>query len=310
MPSYAFFHNEFVPLAEAKIGVMTHALHYGTAIFEGIRGNWNSEKQQTYIFRLKEHYERLLRGCKVLHIDLPYSLDDMCRITVELVEKCAFQEDIYIRPLAYKSSQSLGVRLHGLENDFLAFIIPWGPYLDVDKAKCVVSAWRRPDDNVIPPQVKISGMYVSGAFAKTEAIQDNFDEAILLAPDGHVSEGSGENLFLVIDGKLVTPATYSNILLGITRNTVIELAREELGIETEERLVDRSELYTAQECFLTGTAAHITPVAEIDHRKIDKGEIGEVTQKLQQIYFDAIRGNNPKYMHWCTPAYKKSPVVK
>ncbi|MBM2824363.1 MAG: ilvE [Dehalococcoidales bacterium] len=310
MPSYAFFHNEFVPLAEAKIGVMTHALHYGTAIFEGIRGNWNSQKKQTYIFRLKEHYERLLNGCRVLRIDLPYSLDELCRITVELVEKCAFKEDIYIRPLAYKSSQSLGVRLHGLEDDFLAFIIPWGPYLDVDKAKCVVSSWRRPDDNVIPPQVKISGMYVSGAFAKTEAIEDNFDEAILLAPDGHVSEGSGENLFLVIDGKLVTPATYSNILLGITRNTVIELARKELGIETIERLVDRSELYTAKECFLTGTAAHITPVAEIDHRKIDKGEIGEITHKLQQIYFDVIRGNNPKYLHWCTPAYKKSRAAK
>jgi len=310
MPSYAFFHNEFVPLSEAKIGVMTHALHYGTALFEGIRGNWNSQQKQIYLFRLKEHYERLHNGCRVLKINLPYTIDELCRITVELVERCGFQEDIYIRPLAYKSSESLGVRLHDLDSDFLVFAIPWGRYLDVDEARCVVSSWRRPDDNVIPPQVKITGIYVNNALAKTEAVENGFDEAIMLSPDGHISEGTGENIFLVIDGKLVTPASYSSILMGITRNTVIELARKELGIETVERLIDRSELYTAQECFLTGTAAHITPVAEIDRREIADGEIGEITRKLQKIYFDVIRGKNPKYLGWCTPAYKKSPVAK
>lgn len=307
MPSYAFFHNEFVPLSEAKIGIMTHALHYGTALFEGIRGNWNSEQQQIYIFRMREHYERLFSGCRVVKIDLPYTIDKLCQVTVELVEMCAFKEDIYIRPLAYKSSESLGVRLHDLDSDFLVFVIPWGRYLDVDKARCAFSSWRRPDDNVIPPQVKITGMYVNNAFAKTEAVENGFDEAIMLAPDGHISEGTGENIFLVIDGKLVTPSSHSNILVGITRNTVIELAQKELGIETVERQIDRSEVYTAQECFLTGTAAHITPVAEIDHRKIADGEIGEITKKLQQIYSDVIHGNNPKYLGWCTPAYKKSP---
>lgn len=310
MPSYAYFHNEFVPLSEAKIGVMTHSLHYGTAVFEGIRGNWNAAQQQIYIFRMKEHYERLFNGCRAMKIDLPYTIDELSRITVELVAMCGFQEDIYVRPLAYTSSESLGVRLHDLDNDFLMFVIPWGPYLDVDKARCHVSTWRRPDDNVIPPQVKVAGIYVNNALAKTEAVSNNFDEAIMLSPDGHVSEGSGENIFLVIDGKLVTPASYSNILVGITRDTVIELARNELGLETVERLIDRSELYTSQECFLTGTAAHITPVAEIDHRKVGDGEIGKVTKKLQQIYFDVIRGNNPKYLSWCTPAYEKSPVAE
>jgi len=310
MPSYAFFHNEFVPLSEAKIGVMTHALHYGTGLFEGIRGNWNSEHQQIYIFRLKEHYERLFNGCRVLKIELPYTMDELCRITVELVGKCGFEEDIYIRPLAYKSSESLGVRLHDLESDFLVFAIPWGRYLDVDKARCVVSSWRRSDDNVTPPQAKITGNYVNNALAKTEAVENDFDEAIMLSPDGHVSEGSGENIFLVRDGKLVTPPIYNNILMGITRNTVIELARNEFGMETMERPIVRSELYTAQECFLTGTAAHITPIGEIDHRDIGSGEIGEITKKLQKIYSDIIRGNNPKYLHWCTPAYKKSPVVE
>ncbi|MDP3879711.1 MAG: branched-chain amino acid transaminase [Dehalococcoidales bacterium] len=310
MPSYAFFHNEFVPLSEAKIGVMTHALHYGTALFEGIRGNWNSEQEQIYIFRIQEHYERLLNGCRVLKIDIPYTIEELSRITVELVEKCGFREDIYIRPLAYKSSEALGVRLHDLENDFLVFAIPWGRYLDVDKARCGISSWRRPDDNVIPPQVKITGIYVNNAFAKTEAIENGFDEAIMLSPNGYISEGTGENIFLVIDGKLVTPASYNSILIGITRNTVLELARNELGLETAERQVDRSELYTAQECFLTGTAAHITPVCEMDHRRIGNGEIGEITRKLQQLYSDVIRGRNPKYLAWCTPAYKKSPITE
>ena len=304
MPSYAFLHNEFVPLAEAKIRIMTHALHYGTALFEGIRGNWNNKQKQIYIFRLREHYERMFNGCRVLKIDLPYTIDDLCRITVELVEKCGFQEDIYIRPLAYKSSESLGVRLHDLESDFLLFAIPWGRYLDVDKARCAVASWRRPDDNVNPPQVKSTGIYINNALAKTEAVENGFDEAIMLTPDGHVSEGTGENIFLVIDGKLVTPASSNNILVGITRGTVIQLAQNELDVETIERNVDRSELYTADECFLTGTAAHITPVAEIDRRKIADGEIGEITGKLQKIYSDVIRGDNSKYLSWCTPAYR------
>jgi len=305
MPSYAFFHNQFVPLSQAKIGVMTHCLHYGAAIFEGIRGNWNSEQKQTYLFRLKEHYERLYKGCQILKISLPYTIDELCKVTVELVARCGFEEDLYIRPLAYKSSESLGVRLHDLEDDFLAFVIPWGPYLDVDKARCAVSSWRRPDDNVIPPQAKITGLYINNALAKTEAILNGFDEAIMLTPNGYVSEGSGENIFLVIDGKLVSPASYSNILIGITRDTVINLAQNELGIETIERAIDRSELYTAEECFLTGTAAHITPVAEVDHYTIGNGEIGEITGRLQKIYFEVIRGNNPKYLDWCTPVSQK-----
>jgi len=305
MPSYAYFRKQFVLLSEAKIGIMTHSLHYGTAIFEGIRGNWNSEQEQIYLFRLKEHYQRLHNGCRILKINLPYTVDELCQITVELVTRCGFQEDIYIRPLAYKSSESLGVRLHNLEDDFLVFAIPWGPYLDIDKARCGISSWRRPDDNVIPPQAKITGLYINNALAKAEATENGFDEAIMLAPDGHVSEGTGENIFLVINGSLVTPAGYNNVLMGITRDTVIKLAQNELGIETIERQVDRSELYIAEECFFTGTAAHVIPVTEIDHRKIGDGEIGEITRKLQELYFRVIRGNSPKYLDWCTPVYIK-----
>jgi len=305
MPSYAYFQKQLIPLEEAKIGIMTHAFHYGTAIFEGIRGNWNDEQQQTYIFRLQEHFERLEKGCRVLKINLPHSVNEMCRLSVELVAKCGFQEDAYIRPVAYTSSEALGVRLHDLEHDFFMFVIPWGPYLDVDKARCCVSSWHRPDDNVIPPQIKANGLYINNALAKTDAQSSGYDEAIMLSPDGHISEGSGENIFLIIDGKLVTPAVNNNILLGITRNTVIELAEKELGIDTVCRSIDRSELYTADECFFTGTAAHVTPIAEIDNRKIGNGEIGEITARLQDIYVRVIKGDHPKYMHWCTPVYDK-----
>ena len=302
MSSYAYFHKQFVPLSEAKIGIMTHALHYGTAVFEGIRGNWNSEQQQIYLFRLREHYARLHNGCQVLKINLPYTIDELCQITIELIRKCGFQEDIYIRPLAYKSSEALGVRLHDLEDDFLILAIPWGRYLDVDKAKCGVSSWRCLKE---VPRAKLTGLYINNALAKTEAIENGFDEAIMLTLDGYVAEGSGENIFLVMNGRLATPASYNSILMGITRDTTIKLAKNELGIETVERPIERSELYNADECFLTGTAANITPVAEIDRRKIGNGGIGDITRKLQQLYSEVIRGNNPKYLNWCTEVYQK-----
>jgi branched-chain amino acid aminotransferase len=305
MPEYAFFQGQIIPLNEAKIGIMTHAFHYGTAIFEGIRANWNAERKQTYIYRMKEHYERLANGCRVLKIKLPYAMDEICAKTVELVAKCNIHEDVYIRPVAYTSSQALGVRLHDLEHDFFVFAFAWGRYLDVDKARCCISSWHRPEDNVIPPQIKACGLYINNALAKTEAVSNGYDEAIMLSPDGHISEGSGENLFIVKDGKLITPATTNNILMGITRNSVIELAEKELGIQTIHRSIDRGELYTADECFLTGTAAHVTPVYEIDQRLIADGEIGPITAKIQDVYAKVIRGNHPKYMHWCTPVYKK-----
>ena len=304
MPYFAYFNKQFVPLEEAKLGVMTNALHYGTAIFEGIRGNWNGDQKQMYIFRLKEHFERMHNGCRVLKMKPPHSVDELCQITAKLVAMCRFEEDVYIRPMTYKSSQSLGVRLHDLESDFLALVIPWGPYLDMESAKCNISSWRRPDYNVIPPSAKLTGLYVNNALAKTEAIEKGFDEAIMLTPDGHISEGTGENIFLVIDGKLVTPASDNQILLGITRDTVIKLAKDELGIETIERPVELDELFSAQECFLTGTAAHLSPVGEVDHRPIGNGEVGEITKKLKKLYFEIIRGNNAKYLDWCTPVYK------
>jgi len=303
---YAYFQKQFVPLAEAKIGIMTHAFLYGTAVFEGIRGNWNDKEQQIYLFRVKEHYARLRKSCRIVRIDLPYSDEELQSITTRLVEMCGYGEDVYVRPIAYKSGEVVGVRLHDLEDDFLIFVVPFGPYLDIDKgARCCTSSWRRVEDTSIPARAKINGIYVNSALAKTEAQLNGFDEAIMLDERGHVSEGSGENIFIVDGERLITPPPSSNILVGITRDTVITLARQELGMETVERDIDRSELYAAEECFMTGTAAHVTPVVEMDHRPIGSGKMGPVAERLVRLYFDVITGRNPKYVSWCTPCYSK-----
>jgi len=304
MPPYAFFHKQFMPLKEAKVGILTHALHYGTGCFEGIRGNWNPEEKQLFIFRAKEHYERLQQSCRILRVKLPYSIDKLCDLTMKLVEKSGYREDVYIRPLASKSAERIGVRLHDVEDDFLIIVTTLPAYLDMEKGvRCCISSWRRVDDTMIPARAKITGIYVNSALAKSEAIERGFDEAILLTQDGHVSEGSGENVFVVINGKLITPPSSDNILMGITRDTVIQLASKELGLETIERSLDRSELYIAEEAFFTGTAAHVTPIIEIDERPIGNGKIGKVTKKLQRLYANVIQCKDPKFQNWCTPVY-------
>jgi len=241
-----------------------------------------------------------------MRIDFPYDDEELYSITTKIVEMSGYREDVYLRPLAYKSSEVLGVRLHDLEDDFLIFIAPFGPYLDIEKgARCCTSSWRRVEDTSIPARAKITGIYANSALAKTEAQLNGYDEAIMLDERGHVSEGSGENIFMVTDGKIYTPPPSSNILIGITRETAITLAQDELGLEVVERDIDRSELYTADECFMTGTAAHITPVVELDQRPIGTGTMGPVAEQLVKLYFDVITGRNAKYAHWCTPCYSK-----
>ncbi|MBI4294732.1 MAG: branched-chain amino acid transaminase [Chloroflexi bacterium] len=312
MPPYAYFEKQFIPLAEARIGILTHALHYGTACFEGIRGNWNPADEQIYLFRCPEHYQRLAASSRVLKIKLPYTVDELCKLTVELVARSGFREDVYVRPVAYKSTEMIGVRLHDVGDDFFVLVTSLGPYLEgVDRGiRCCISSWRRVNDNMIPARAKVTGLYVNSALAKSEAIENGFAEAILLNQDGYVSEGSGENIFIVSKGRLITPPGSDNILMGITRDTVITLAREELGIDTIERSMNRSELYMADECFLTGTAAHITPVVEIDRRTIGPGSVGPITSQLQRLYFDVIGGRTPKYSRWCLPAYSQGAKVK
>jgi len=307
MPTpYAYFQKQFVPLAEAKIGIMTHAFLYGTATFEGIRGNWNEDVRQIYLFRLEDHFRRIHKSCRILKIDLPYSVEELADLTVKLVGMCDYAEDVYIRPIAYKSSEVVGVRMHDLDDDFLVFVCPFGPYLDIEKGiRCMTSSWRRVEDVGIPARAKVNGLYVNSALAKTEAQENGFDEAIMLDMNGHVSEGSGENIFVVSDGRLCTPPSSDNILMGITRETVIRLAADELGIETVERSIDRSELYVVDECFMTGTAAHVSAVVDVDRRPIGDGGVGPVTARLQKLYFDVVRGKNSKYAHWCRAASPK-----
>ena len=299
----AYFNREFIPASEAKVGVMTHALHYGTGVFEGIRGNWNDEEGVICIFRPREHFARLLDSCKIMRMTLPWDADELVRICVELVERSGFNEDLYIRPLAFKSTERVAnLKLHELDDGFVMLAVPLGQYIDTQVARCIVSSWRRVDESMVPPRVKISGMYVNGILAKTDAVLAGYDEAILLNQDGTVSEGTGENLFVVRDGVLATPPISDNVLPGITRECVIQMARNELGIETQVRSVRRGELYLADEVFLTGTAAHLTPVGEIDNRSIGSGGVGPVARALQDSYFEAIRGRNPKYRHWCVTA--------
>lgn len=300
---YAYFEGNVIPLEQAKIGIMTHAFNYGTAVFEGIRGNWNEDDQTVYLFRVREHIERLANSCKILQLDLHESIDRLCELTLEIAERSGFEEDVYLRPLVYKSSEQVGVRLHNLESSTLIFITPFGPYLDIEKgARCHTSTWRRVDDTGIPPRAKVTGIYVNSALAKTEAQLSGFDEAIMLNADGHVSEGSGENIFIIRNGKIITPSPADNILEGITADTVVELAKAEFGIETVQRQIDRSEMYIADEIFMTGTAAHLTPVVEVDRRPVGDGTPGPITKQLSELFFDVIRGKNEKYKHWCTPA--------
>ena len=298
----AYFRGEIVPIAEAKISIMTHALHYGTSVFEGVRGNWNEEKQTLFVFRLREHYERMLQGCRLMMLDIPYGVDELCDITSTLLQTCGYTEDVYIRPIAYKSEELVAnLMLQRLSSDFALIVVPFGSYIETEGAiHCCTSSWRRLEDTNIPPRVKVSGGYVNMILAKTEATLAGFDEAILLNQDSTVSEGAGESLFLVADGAIHTPMLGDNNLTGITRDSVFQLAKNELGIEIVERHIFRSELYLADEVFLTGTAAHITPVGQLDHRVIGTGEIGPITQSLGEVYASTVKGNAPRYMHWCT----------
>lgn len=304
MPRHAFFRGRMVPIEEAKVSIMTHGFNYGTGCFEGIRGYWNAEDQQLYIFRISEHFERLHRSCKILRIQLPHSAAELGEITLELLRLDGYKQDVYIRPLAYKADELIGVRLHDLTDEFSMFALPFGRYLENEEgAHVCISAWRRVDDNATPARAKITGAYINSALAKTDAVLSGFDEALVLTQTGHISEGSAENFFIVRNGHLVTPPVTSNILEGITRETIIELAREEMGLETVQRSVDRSEVYICQEAFLCGTGVQLAAVTRVEHRPIGTGTIGPVVTQLRELYFDVVRGKNPKYRHWCTPVY-------
>ena len=306
LPKHAYFKGKIVPYSKAKVGVLTHALNYGTAAFAGVRAYWNEQEKQLYIFRAYDHYRRFLNSAKLLCMQLDHTPETLTQLTVDLLRLDGYQQDIYIRPLAYKSDEIIGVKLHGLHEEISICAIPFDKYLDDDtNAHVTISSWRRVDDNIIPARGKISGAYANSAFIKTDAVRAGFDEALVLTQEGHISEGSAMNFFMMRDGLLITPPITENILEGITRRSIIELARQELNLSVVERPVDRTEVYLCDELFLTGTAAQVTAVTRVDFRPVGDGKMGPVTAKVYQLFQDVLRGKVSKYSHWLTPVYDK-----
>lgn len=307
LPRNAYFRGEFIPYEQAKIGVLTHALNYGTAVFGGMRGYWNPDEEQMYVFRPYEHFQRFLNSAKLMAMELDYMPDGLTDLTVQLLRLDGYERDVYIRPLAYKGDEIIGVKLHDLHDELSIVAIPFDRYVTNDtNAHVTFSSWRRVDDNAIPARGKISGAYANSAFIKTDAVRSGFDEALVLNQDGHVSEGSAMNIFMLRNGKIVTPPVTDNILEGITRRTAIELLQSELGIQIVERSIDRTEIYLCDEFFMTGTAAQITAVTMVDHRPIGNGKMGPVSAQLRRVFDDAVRGRLPKYRHWNVPVYEKA----
>jgi branched-chain amino acid aminotransferase len=296
--------GKFSRYDDAKVGLLTHGLQYGTGCFEGVRGFWNANEEQLYLLELEAHYERLEQSARILLMELPHTTAELCDITVDLVNRNGFRGDVYLRPFAYKANEDIGVRLHDVRDAFGIVAIPFDRYFDTARGlRCTVSSWRRIDDTMAPARGKITGVYVNSALAKSDAILHGFDEAIMLTADGHVSEGSAENLFMVRRGVLYTPDPSQNILEGVTRRAIMTLAREELGIEVVERAIDRSELIVADEVFITGSAAGVQWIESIDHRPIGDGQRGPIAAKLIDLYDRAVRGGVSKYRHWLTRAY-------
>ena len=304
MTEFYFMNGEYVEAPKAVIPVRTHAFLYGTAVFEGIRAYWNEEEKQLYAFRVPEHYERLQRSAKVMYMESPYTTEEYCEITKKLLAKNGYKEDCYMRPNLYKSAQKVGPGLYDNPDSFMIIVNKMGDYIDTSKGLNVcVSSWRRNSDNAIPPRAKVAGAYANAALIKTDAHNAGFDDAIVLDEAGQVTEGSAMNLFLVQNGKLVTTMKSDNILVGVTRNTIMELAKDVLGLEVEERAVDRTEIYISDEAFYCGTGAQVSPIVTVDGRKLGDGNVGPISKELQKLYFDVVKGKVPKYKHWCMPIY-------
>jgi len=298
----AYFDGNYVPIGDANISILTHAFNYGTGLFEGIRGYWSEDEGRVLIFRLREHIDRLWRNARILCMEIDESPKDLERICVELVKRSGFEEGVYIRPILYKSEHALGPKVKGIESRFCCWVIKLGDYVEIEAGLDVcVSSWRRLSDNAIPARAKTTGSYINSALARTEADLAGFDEAIVLREDGTVSEGSAMNVFIVKDNTLITTPENADILVGITRNTVMELARNDLGLTVVERPIARTELYVADEAFFTGTGAQVAPVRSVDRRLIADGKPGPVSRKLQDLYFEVVRGKVKRYREWCTP---------
>ncbi len=297
---YAFFEGDFVPSDQAKVNIATHALQYGTGCFGGIRGYIDRDGTTINIFRLRDHAQRLLQSGRLLRANLPYNADDIAGIVTDLIRKNAPRRNVYIRPFIYKAELALTPRLAGLRDDLAIYMIELDDYLDLSApVRLMVSSWQRIEDNIIPSRGKVTGAYINSSFAKDQASDAGYDDAIMLNRDGKIAEASGANIFIVRHGTLITPPVTEDILEGITRRSLVEFARD-AGIPVSERSIDRSELYIADEAFLCGTGVQIAAIGSIDGRPIGDGKLGPVTSQLQSIYFSLVRGDDSPYRHYLT----------
>jgi branched-chain amino acid aminotransferase len=300
-----WMNGEFVDWADAKVHVGTHGLHYGTGVFEGIR--CYETPRGPAVFRLRDHLERLDSSARLLHMDLGYSVEELRSVSLELIGRNGLPE-CYLRPIAFYGYGELGVSTAGNPVDVVIMSWPWGTYLGEEGVKngirVKVSSWKRVGPNTIPHAAKATGIYLNSMLAVSEANRAGYDEAILLTDDGFVADGSGENVFIVKDGTIVTPPLATSILPGITRETVIEIAQE-LGHSVEERNLIRTDLYLADEIFMTGTAAEVTPIRSVDDHEV--GAPGEITLKLQKAYLDTVRGGGERWSHWLDYAPMPAP---
>jgi len=298
---YIWFNGDFIKWDEAKVHIMTHCLHYGTGVFEGLRGY--GTESNLYVFRLNEHLERLFYSAKVYFMDIKWSKQALKNAIIELLKKNGIKETCYIRPLVFRGYGVFGLNPVKSPVEIAVIAFPFGKYIEAEKgASCCVTSWRRISSDALPPESKACGNYLNSVLAKMEAVKNGFDEAIFLDSSGYVSEGSGENLFIIKDGSIYTPPAYSSILIGITRNTIMELCKE-LGHKVIERPITRTELYYCDEAFLTGTAAEVTPIVKIDHRVIGDGIIGPISMKLIERFENIIQGKDEKHREWLTPVY-------
>jgi branched-chain amino acid aminotransferase len=302
LSKHAFFEGKIVPLADARISIATHAFLYGTAVFGGLRAYWNEEKQCLFVFRPWDHYHRLLHSARMMAMQVDFDEESLIETTLELLRADGWRQDVYLRPTFYKADLGIGVKLHDLHDEFCIFTMAYEKYVKNDtNAHVTVSSWRRIDDNMIPARGKVAGAYANSALIKTDANRAGFDEALVLDMNGHVSEGSAMNIFMARDDVVYTPPVTDNILEGVTRRSVIEVLRSELGVQVVERSIDRTEVAIADEFFMTGTAAQVMAVTRVDHRPIGKGEMGPITSRLRLVYEDIMRARLPKYSHWNVP---------
>lgn len=300
-----YFRGEIVDFKDATVSISNTGFMYGLGAFTGIRAHYNEKNGALYLFRPHDHFERLRFACKLCRFsgfldNITY--DVFLDMLIELITVNNIKEDCYIRITNYSDENRVTPKFVGYKDSLCAFLYPIGQYVPTTGMRCMVSSWTRAEDNAIPARAKLNGIYLNAAFAKTEALLNGCDEALVLDSRGHVVEGSAENLFMVRDGVLVTPTVSDNILEGITRRSVLEISQNE-GIQIVERSIDRTELYCADEVFLTGTAAQVSPVVEIDKIAVGNGSVGHISKRIQDIYFDAVHGDIEHYKHWLVDVF-------